>query len=219
MNYFHCCNCLGPGSDVLNRSQYRGNFPATQISWTDADKYCKWRGARLPTEAEWERAVHGTKGSASANGVPTIFPWGNKLTPNRRHRANIWQGEFPHTNNAEDGYQFLCPVDALPPQNDFGLHNMIGNVWEWVEDWFTVSHNLHPPKNYKGPKRGVDKVKKGGSFLCHRSFCYRYRSVARYATTPDSATLNSGLRCAMDIPAGYTPPGGDKLVGDREVDL
>lgn len=182
----------GPGTDVFATG--RGNLPATHISWNDARDYCKWRGARLPTEAEWEFAAKGSQPKGY------MFPWGNKLTPGGKHRANIWQGVFPTVNNAEDGYKYLAPVDAFGPQNDFGLYNMIGNVWEWVEDWWTTSHSTDHQVNPRGPPSGTDKVKKGGSFLCHRSFCYRYRNVARYPTTPDSATLNSGLRCAKDAP-------------------
>jgi len=182
----------GPGTDVFHTN--RGNYPVVQISWTDASEYCKWKGVRLPTEAEWEYAAKGKD-----NNNTNLFPWGNKLAPKSKFKANIFQGTFPGRNTKEDGYEFLAPVDAFGSQNDYGLYNMIGNAWEWVEDWFTVNHNLDDNINPKGPPIGRDKVKKGGSFLCHRSFCYRYRNNARYATTPDSATLNSGFRCAGNI--------------------
>jgi sulfatase modifying factor 1 len=168
--------------------------------------------ARSNAEANW--------GEYNTN---TIYPWGNKFRhPRNKHRCNIWQGTFPTHNTGEDGHQFMAPVNAFGPQNRLGLYNMIGNVWEWVEDWYTTRHpattheeeeeditslsarsGKHTLIDPRGPKRGTDKVKKGGSFLCHKSFCFRYRTIARYQSTPDSATLNSGFRCARDLPANY----------------
>ena len=111
---------------------------------------------------------------------------------------NVFQGSFPHHNTAKDGCQFLSPVGSFPAQNAYGLHDMIGNAWEWVEDWFTLDHDTRHLTDPVGPKSGRDKVKKGGSFLCHRSYCRRYRTVARFPSTPDSATLNLGFRCAAE---------------------
>eukprot|EP01035_Chromulina_nebulosa_P020313 gene20313-26367_t len=180
----------GPGTDVFKTN--RGNLPAVHISWHDAKRFCEWKGGRLPTEAEWEYAARGGK-----EGL--MYPWGNTLKPKGEHKANIFQGTFPQPNIAEDGYEFLCPVDAFGAQNDFGLYNMIGNAWEWVEDWYTVKHITSPQLNPKGPIFGKEKAKKGGSFLCIKSFCYRYRTAARYHSTPDSATLNTGFRCVRDV--------------------
>lgn len=222
----------GPNTNVFLTN--RSNYPVVQVSWNDAVAYCKWRGGRLPTEAEWEYAAQGPADSSNTENEvikikPDMFPWGKSLLTNKtRHRANIYQGVFPHKSSTEDGYEFLSPVDAYEPQNGYGLFNMIGNAWEWVEDWFTTDHfsylvdvieenssNIshdnrlirkriaHEPDtifvNPVGPATGRDKVKKGGSFLCHKSYCYRYRTAARYFTTPDSASINTGFRCAMDV--------------------
>lgn len=189
----------GPGSDVFSASgQFgdRSNHPAVHISWTDAVAYCTWReGSRLPTEAEWELA---SRGSAERK----VFPWGNVLSPNGTHRANIYEGEFPRENSKEDGYAYTAPVDAYGPQNDFGVYNMVGNVWEWVADWWTIEHDLGTGsviENPRGPDEGKEKVKKGGSFICHKKFCYRYRNAARFKVEVDSGTQNSGFRCAKNI--------------------
>jgi len=198
----------GPWSDVFQDG--RENHPVLQVSWTDAAEFCKWRGGRLPTEAEWEYAAGGNRVEfEEGGGAPEeaqLFPWGNDLVGGPQgpdqHRANIWQGTFPKHNTEDDGYAFLGPVDAFGPQNDFGLYNMIGNAWEWVEDWYTRSRQspTKMKKNPKGPKQGAEKLKKGGSFLCHHSYCYRYRIAARTPSTPDSATYNQGFRCAKSAP-------------------
>jgi formylglycine-generating enzyme required for sulfatase activity len=167
----------------------RLDHPVTHVSHRDATAYCNWAGARLPTEAEWEFAARGGLEQKR-------FPWGNELRPDGRHRCNVWQGEFPHHDTGEDGYRGTAPVDAFAP-NGYGLFNMVGNAWEWCADWFTrpapgVSGNP------TGPEGGTARVIRGGSFLCHDSYCFRYRVSARLSAPPDSATGHVGFRLARD---------------------
>jgi sulfatase modifying factor 1 len=164
----------GPASDLDGRWDH----PVVHVSWDDALAYCRWAGRRLPTEAEWEYAARGGLDQAR-------FPWGDELTPGCEHRCNIWQGRFPVRDTAEDGYSGTAPVDAYRP-NGYGLFNVSGNVWEWCADWFDGSRS--------------QRAMRGGSYLCHESYCNRYRVAARTANTPDSATGNLGFRCAADVP-------------------
>jgi formylglycine-generating enzyme required for sulfatase activity len=169
----------------------RVDHPVVHVSHEDALAYCRWSGLRLPTEAEWEYAARG-----GLEGMR--FPWGSTLRPGGEHRMNVWQGQFPGQNTRADGYLGTAPVDAFPP-NGFGMHNMTGNVWEWTSDWFSPTwHRYGTRENPTGPTVGDRRALRGGSYLCHASYCNRYRVSARMANTPDSSTGNIGFRCARD---------------------
>jgi sulfatase modifying factor 1 len=167
-DWAHPC---GPQSSVVGL----GNHPVVHVSHNDATAYCQWAGVRLPTEVEWEYAARGDLEQQQ-------YPWGDEFEPNGQTMCNIFEGDFPHSNSSEDGYAGTAPVDAFPP-NGFGLHNVAGNVWEWCADWFAP---------------GSTRVIRGGSYLCHDSYCDRYRVAARSANAPDSSTGNMGFRVAAD---------------------
>jgi formylglycine-generating enzyme required for sulfatase activity len=173
----------GPHTTVIGRLRH----PVVHISWNDSRAYCDWSQARLPTEAEWEFAARGGLENA-------LYPWGDELMPGGEHSCNIWQGTFPDHNTAEDGYIGTAPVDAYQP-NGYGLHNMAGNVWEWCQDNFSQSYRektsaLDPLCIEASDSRSM----RGGSFLCHESYCNRYRVAARSSNTADSSSSNIGFR-------------------------
>ena len=191
----------GPGSTIEGRMDH----PVVQVAWEDAVAYCDWVGGRLPYEAEWEFAARGgLEGKA--------FIWGDAQID--AARANAWTGRFPDLNDATDGHVRTAPVGSYPP-NGFGLHDMAGNVWEWCADQYRPDEYRRRVKagdedavvdNPRGPGETVDprnphapvsRVQRGGSFLCHPSYCSSYRPSARMATTPDSAGSHVGFRVVM----------------------
>ena len=176
----------GPGSDIRDRMDH----PVVHVDHLDTLAYCAWAGLRLPTEAEWEYAARGGLEGKQ-------YAWGDELIPDGRHRCNIWQGKFPVHNTVEDGYLGTAPAEEFEP-NGFGLYCMAGNVWEWCADWWTTEHppaEVHDPQ---GPSSGQMRVMRGGSYLCHASYCNRYRVSARTNNDPGSSSGNLGFRVAKD---------------------
>jgi formylglycine-generating enzyme len=197
----------GPKSNINAHDLH----PVVHVCFSDALAYAKWAGKDLPTEAEWEFAARGGLDDAE-------FAWGDDFMPGGAHMANTWQGEFPSQNLGEDGYERTSPVTAFPP-NGYGLHDMIGNVWEWTSDWYAPKHEADAPKaccipeNPRGGKqegsydprlpniRIPRKVLKGGSHLCAPNYCRRYRPAARHAEAIDTSTSHVGFRCVRRTPA------------------
>lgn len=176
----------GPGS----QSAYHDDHPVTHVSWHDARAFAQWAGGRLPTEAEWEHAARGGLGD-----VP--FPWGDAPPDDTAHfPCNIWQGSFPDTNTCADGYGATAPALSFQP-NGYGLYNMCGNVWEWTADPIKLRSLSKATQARMRAMKGA-KLLKGGSFMCHKSYCFRYRIPARTFTTPDTTTPHQGFRLVFD---------------------
>jgi len=195
----------GKGSGIAGRQDH----PVVQIAYEDAAAYAAWCGKELPSEAEWEFAARGGLEGAE-------FAWGAELAPGGRMMANFWQGDFPWQNLKTDGFEGTSPVGRFPP-NGYGLHDMIGNVWQWTTDWFSPHHAAQPSQPCCGPEHppsgGMEasydpgqpqariprKVVKGGSFLCASNYCRRYRPAARHAQMIDSGMSHIGFRCIRRI--------------------
>lgn len=178
----------GPGSSIDDRLDH----PVTQVSWNDATAFAAWVGGRLPTEAEWEHAARG--GDRHRR-----YPWGDEEPTDEAIFCNIWQGQFPRQNTLADGYFGTAPSRSFEP-TETGFYNLSGNVWEWSGDAFKVRSLSKAAKiRNEQARKSADKVLKGGSFLCHKSYCYRYRIAARMGLSADSASSNTGFRIAYDV--------------------
>jgi formylglycine-generating enzyme required for sulfatase activity len=176
----------GPGS----AAQCLPDHPVVHVSWNDARAYAAWAGGRLPTEAEWEHAARGGRGDVR-------YPWGDAEPDDAEFLpCNIWQGRFPHANSAADGFAATAPARSFAP-NGYGLYNMVGNVWEWSADAFRIRSLRRQAQAQMKAQQGF-RIMKGGSFLCHRSYCHRYRIAARSASAPDSTTSHQGFRVVWD---------------------
>jgi formylglycine-generating enzyme required for sulfatase activity len=193
----------GKGSAIRGLDDH----PVVHIAYSDALAYATWAGKELPTEAEWEFAARGGLDGAE-------YAWGGEFTPGGRHMANTWQGEFPRQNLNQDGFERTSPVTAFPA-NGYGVHDMIGNVWEWTTDWYSPRHEADAlkacciPENPRGAREDASydprmsniriprKVIKGGSHLCAPNYCRRYRPAARHAEPIDTSTNHVGFRCIV----------------------
>jgi formylglycine-generating enzyme required for sulfatase activity len=195
----------GPRSTLTDLEEH----PVVHVALADVEAYAAWSWKALPTEAEWEFAARGGLEAAE-------FVWGDELTPGGKHRANLWQGEFPHRNTLDDGFEYTAPVGSFPP-NGYGLCDMAGNVWQWTTDWYQEHVRIDSPcctlDNPRGGSREAShdprqkgpaiprKVTKGGSHLCAPNYCRRYRPAARMAQPVDTSISHLGFRCIVRPPA------------------
>jgi len=169
------------------------NHPVTQVSWNDANAYCKWVGKRLPTEFEFEFA------SKNAHDSNNLYPWGNSLIINGKYMANVWQGTFPQKNEVKDGFKFSSPVGYFG-YTPLGLSDMSGNVWQWCSnDKFSYNNFLAALNSGISIRQTPEKAMRGGSYLCEPSWCHGYRVTARSGATPETALMHVGFRCVKDI--------------------
>ena len=188
----------GPGSELKGREKH----PVVHVGYADAVAYAKWAGKRLPTEAEWEFAARGGRAGE-------LYAWGNDLKPGGKWMANIFEGKFPVKDTGEDGYAGIAPV-AQFPANAYGLHDVAGNVWEWVSDWYRPDYFARlaasgVARNPQGPADSFDpsepgtkkRVHRGGSYLCTDEYCTRYMVGTRGKGEEDKGTNHLGFRCVQ----------------------
>lgn len=186
----------GPDSNITGRDEY----PVIHIAFEDAEAYARWAGRSLPTEAQFELAARNKKDSR--------YAWdGNELAPDGHHHANTWQGSFPAEHASEDGHVGLAPVGCFG-SNDYGIYDLIGNVWEWTSNWYFPGHDPTDSLNPTGPSQqesvssnhgnAVARVIKGGSYLCAENYCLRFRPAARQAQDSGLGTSHIGFRTVLN---------------------
>jgi formylglycine-generating enzyme len=188
----------GPESNIADR----GDHPVVHVSFEDVTAYAAWDGKALPSEAEWEFAARGGLDDAT-------YAWGEEFAPGGRQMAKTWQGRFPWENLADDGYETTTPVGSFPA-NGYGLHDMIGNVWEWTISPYRLPHAITERPSCCRSSESTDhaaaRVVKGGSHLCAPNYCLRYRPAARQSQTPDTSTTHIGFRCVVRAPKANSAP-------------